>query len=144
MNQESEDFLVIKEETEGSHFMSKKSNDHVMYEEAMNSFDFEFETEFVESRDNRLFQTEIESSSLFSGKEFDIWDEYELFLNEWQRMKDFVLLKVVLVRKMEFFIEELIYVIMQASMNQIQKRIRILKRLSVLFISMLPVPKLTI
>ncbi|CAG8526630.1 17570_t:CDS:2 [Gigaspora rosea] len=71
MNKKSEDFLVIREETEGSDFMSKKSNDHVMYEEAMNSFDFEFETESVESRDNRLFQTEIESSSLFSGKKFN-------------------------------------------------------------------------
>ncbi|CAG8623196.1 22682_t:CDS:2 [Dentiscutata erythropus] len=93
MNEELEDFLVIRKKTEGSYFMSEKSNDHVMHKEAMNSFDSEFESDVLGSHDNTSFQTEIGPSSLFSGKEFDTWEECELFLNKLVKNRGFHLVK---------------------------------------------------
>ncbi|CAG8634869.1 10446_t:CDS:2, partial [Scutellospora calospora] len=79
INEEPEDFLISKE-PEHTHFMNKKSNNLVINEEAINSFDSESETDLIESRDDELFQNEAEPPSLFSGKRFDTWEACELVL----------------------------------------------------------------
>ncbi|KAF0520695.1 hypothetical protein F8M41_016169 [Gigaspora margarita] len=69
-NENPEDVLVINEVNEESEHSGEISSDLVMNKEVMNS---EFE---IEGYDDMLSQNEIESSYLFSGKQFDTWDEW--------------------------------------------------------------------
>ncbi|KAF0501641.1 hypothetical protein F8M41_019965 [Gigaspora margarita] len=64
-NKNPEDVLVINEANEESEHSGEISSDLVMNKKVMNS---EFE---IESYDDMLSQNEIESSYLFSEKQFD-------------------------------------------------------------------------
>ncbi|CAG8651281.1 17182_t:CDS:2, partial [Gigaspora rosea] len=87
VNEYPKDFLVVNEANKESEHSGEISSDLVMNKEVMDS---EFE---IEGYDDMLSQNEIESSSLFSGKQFDTWDECELFLNKWAKNKEFRLIK---------------------------------------------------
>ncbi|RIB06960.1 hypothetical protein C2G38_2046388 [Gigaspora rosea] len=85
INEYPEDFLVINKANEELKHSGEISSDLVMNNEVLNS------------------EFEIESSSLFSEKQFDTWDRCELFLNEWAKNKGFHLIKDHVTQENGFF-----------------------------------------